>query len=153
MGKYIIHNGEIYHHGVKGMKWGVRRTKEQLGYKNKSKASNKSLSINEKFSMKKTNIKLGDTPAVSYEWTDTDGSPVARFHVFDWWDGKNIEDLLVYDKYKGNGYSYQLLDYATKKLGVKNLAVRKDNVIAKHVYDKYGFKTTEEDDDYYYMSI
>ena len=83
MGRYIINDGEIYHHGIKGQKWGVRRTKEQLGHKNKSKTSNKSLSINEKFSMKKTNIKLGDTPAVSYEWTDTDGSPVARFHVFD----------------------------------------------------------------------
>ena len=24
---------ELYHHGIKGMKWGVRRTKAQLGYK------------------------------------------------------------------------------------------------------------------------
>lgn len=30
--------GEIYHHGVKGMKWGVRRSPEQLGHD-----SNKSL--------------------------------------------------------------------------------------------------------------
>ena len=26
-------NYELYHHGIKGMKWGVRRTKEQLGYR------------------------------------------------------------------------------------------------------------------------
>lgn len=24
---------EIYHHGIKGMRWGIRRTKAQLGYK------------------------------------------------------------------------------------------------------------------------
>ena len=33
MADYVIVNGELYHHGVKGMKWGVRRTKEQLGYR------------------------------------------------------------------------------------------------------------------------
>ena len=25
MSEYVIHNGELYHHGVKGMKWGVRK--------------------------------------------------------------------------------------------------------------------------------
>lgn len=26
-------NNELYHHGIKGMKWGVRRSPEQLGHK------------------------------------------------------------------------------------------------------------------------
>jgi hypothetical protein len=29
------YNNELYHHGVKGMKWGVRRTPEQLGRREK----------------------------------------------------------------------------------------------------------------------
>ena len=41
-----MNSGEIYHHGILGMKWGIRRTKKQLGYETGSnkKAKNKSIS-------------------------------------------------------------------------------------------------------------
>lgn len=32
---------ELYHHGIKGMKWGVRRTKAQLGYGNAASSRRK----------------------------------------------------------------------------------------------------------------
>ena len=29
MANYVVYNGELYHYGVKGMKWGVRKTQNQ----------------------------------------------------------------------------------------------------------------------------
>lgn len=37
MANYIIENGELYHHGVKGMKWGVRRAKSFSGPRPKAR--------------------------------------------------------------------------------------------------------------------
>ena len=49
MGEY----NELYHHGVKGQKWGVRRTPEQLGDKTSSEGSSKDLVSDIKFETKK----------------------------------------------------------------------------------------------------
>lgn len=45
---------ELTHHGIKGMKWGVRRTPAQLGHKTSSKTKKKSgLSLSERIAAKK----------------------------------------------------------------------------------------------------
>lgn len=98
-------------------------------------------------------VMLGKTPSIHYKWHTKNGNRVAEFKIWDWWDGKNISDLEMSENYKGLGLSYQLLDYATKRCGARNLAVKKSNTIAKHVYDKYGFQVTDEDNAYYYMSL
>ena len=34
---YVIYNGQLYHHGIKGMKWGVRKDKNKKHVRRKSK--------------------------------------------------------------------------------------------------------------------
>ena len=98
-------------------------------------------------------VMLRETPSTQYTLHTKNGDTVAEFKIWDWWNGKNISDLEINEKYRGLGLSYQLLDYATKRCGARNLAVKKNNTIAKHIYDKYGFHVTEEDDECYYMSL
>lgn len=98
-------------------------------------------------------VMLWKTPSIQYTWYTRNGNRVAEFKIWDWGNGKNISDFEISEKYRGLGSSYQLLDYATKRCGARNIAVKKNNAMAKHVYDKYGFQTTEEDDEYYYMFL
>ena len=98
-------------------------------------------------------VMLGKTPSIQYKWHTNNGDCVAEFKIWDWWDGINISDLEISENYKGLRLSYQLLDYATKQCGARNLAVKKRNAIAKHVYEKYGFQVIDEDNEYYYMSL
>ena len=98
-------------------------------------------------------VMLGKTPSIQYKWHTENGNLIAEFKIWDWWNGKNISDFEISENYRGLGLSYQLLDYATKRCGAKNLAVNKSNTIAKYVYDKYGFQVTDEDAEYYYMSL
>lgn len=97
-------------------------------------------------------VMLGETLATQYIWTDENGNEVAEFKIWDWWDGINVSDIEVYEEYRNKGLSYQLLDYAVVKCGARNLAVRKTNSIAKHIYEKYGFEIVEQDDDMNYMA-
>ena len=62
-----------------------------------------------------------------------------------------IQALEIFKPYKRKGLSYDLLDFATDKLGAKYLSVRKTNTVAIHVYKEKGFKTINETDKMYFM--
>ena len=114
--------------------------------------NNQSLKLSS-FTLTTKKVMLGKTPSTQYILKNSEGKKVAEFKIWEWWDGKNVSDLEISKPYRGNKLSYQLLDYATKKCGAKNLAVKKTNKIAKHVYDKYGFKVTDTYDTYIYMTL
>ena len=46
---------ELYHYGVKGMKWGIRRTPEQLGHRSKKQSLNKTLGKDTPYSQNSKN--------------------------------------------------------------------------------------------------
>lgn len=104
------------------------------------------------FHLTTNKIVLGKILATQYRWTDESVNKVAKFKIWDWWDGINISDFEICKKYRGKGLSYQFLDYAVNKCGARNIAVNKTNFIAKHIYEKYGFKIIEQDDNMNYMT-
>ena len=100
-----------------------------------------------------TTLTIKDTPAIYHAWYNNEGRRVASFIIWTQWDGINLSDLEVEKPFRNLGLSSQLLDYATKELGVRCLAAEKDNLIAKHIYEKYGFKIIAEDEKCYYFTL
>ena len=64
---------------------------------------------------------------------------------------KWIVSLEIIPEYRGHGLSKQILDFCVKTMKCKYLSVNKNNKIAKHIYDEYGFKVYQEDKSMYYM--
>ena len=65
---YVITNGELYHYGVLGMKWGVRRGSASKAY---AKASKKLSKMDAKInkSQRKANKKLAKAQRAAYGWS------------------------------------------------------------------------------------
>lgn len=61
-----MENNELYHYGVLGMHWGVRRTPEQLGHRTKSSGSAQSAKARVKVDKKKTRT-AGSTKPMTLE--------------------------------------------------------------------------------------
>ena len=65
-----------------------------------------------------------------------------------------LNALEITPEYRGKRLSKELLDVATKELGVKKLGVESDNTKAINIYRKYGFKPTGEKTDWgFYMQL
>ena len=95
-----------------------------------------------KYKNKYKTLKHVDPKNNGYVWMDDDKvvgyCSVDRDKELPW-----ITALEVTKEYKGHGLGEQLLDYAVNELGGQALTVAKDNMIAKRMYDNYGFKVSK----------
>ena len=86
---YFIPKDELRHYGVKGMKWGVRRTKEELA-KARAKSAEKTLSVNKTISGHSPSPKKSD-PNDIIDHVDEDGTIDSRsFYDENGWKIRDI---------------------------------------------------------------
>ena len=66
-------------------------------------------------------------------------------------DYLEITDVLIYEEYRGLGYSKEIMNYIFKNTSYKRilLEVSINNVIAISLYKKYGFKEINTRKNYY----
>lgn len=155
----------LEHSGVKGMKWGIKNgppyplDQDTDRIKSLEKKLGTAYSLNDEV----LNRYKGQYKNLSHVRVGPDsrgklfvkrGKVTAMVNTDLTKQGKRqIQGIELFGDAKGKGYSRELLDYAVKDLGAKELSVRKTNSIAKHLYDTYGFKTYAESDYMYFMKL
>lgn len=155
----------IQHSGVKGMKWGIRngppypldQGTDRIKSLEKKLGTAYSLN-NEVLSRYKNQYKNLSHVRIGSESRGKlfvrNGKVTAMVNTDLTKQGKRqIQGIELFGEAKGKGYSRELLDYAVKDLGARELSVRKTNSIAKHLYDTYGFKTYAESEHMYFMRL
>ena len=134
--EYYIHNGELYHHGIKGMKWGIRRFQNKDG--SMTNAGKKRLTRKQKKNLKKARearaerqklLKSGKLPAS--KMTDAElNAKIRRLQM-----EKQYKDLVRDTKQVDKGK-----EFAKKYLGEAANKILWDNAvdIGKQVAKHYG---------------
>lgn len=142
---------ELYHFGIKGMKWGVRRYQNNDG--TLTSAGKKRYSNVDTIKSKKTGEKLYVAERRSRGRNNSD-------HDFDIIrDGKKIGNLFLEKQgdnlyinwidtkktERGKGYASSVMDYTIKYAEKNNyktmtLEVPGSSPDARHIYEKHGFK-------------
>lgn len=158
-------NHELYHHGVKGMKWGVRKDRKRNSSGRSSKQQTPILSKNGESVNLHQNPQSATAkflakliPSITekqknfrdYTIRAKDGTKVGNISTNrDSRESLNIIWLGISSKYEGRGYGQSamrtIIDDA-KKQGFKNvtLEVPTTSPNARHIYEKIGFKETGE---------
>ena len=120
-----MNNNELYHFGIKGMKWGVRRTPAQLGHPTSSSVKSKKQIKKEQKELKKKQKEWDDNvkknSATAYNKAADYANKVLipkineKYKDYDFSDLSDPKIRKVYDNYIEE-YEYEFEDYYGKTL-------------------------------------
>lgn len=154
-----MRNDELYHYGVKGMKWGIRRKREQPkeSYSLTTKSGEKLTMERRKTplltkGLSKVNKHIRDEVNKTYAYSvkNSEGKEVGDYQMYKKTPTEmNITWGSVKDKYQGRGYMTAMMkqgESIAKKYGAKKITgeVVGNSPDMLHISDKYGYKQLGE---------
>lgn len=148
-----VQMNELYHHGIKGQKWGVRRSKAELGYpessskkiisqkRSKQKRKLKDFSKNNKERLKNKREEILKSPTKLYKYRDQFTEQEIKDAVKRFETNKKLSELSNYEMNTGKRYVDTFLGYADTGIKVYK-TFNKIDKIRKGIY-----KDDDKDDD------
>lgn len=152
-----VQMNELYHHGIKGQKWGVRRSKAELGYPESSskktmgskhskqkKRKLKDLSKNNKERLKNKREEILKSPTKLYKYRDQFTEQEIKDAIRRFETNKKLSELSNYEMNAGKRYVDTFLGYADTGIKVYS-TFSKINKIRKGTYKEEDNKDKKKD--------